>query len=163
MWQPPDPSNPAWRIVQDDDRYWDQFTARFAFNHRNRPAIREPSPSTTFDLSPIFTGLDFAAGEEEVNDAVLAAMLETFEPDQRLIALDWQHPTYLVWPHHIAPENDGWRIQPFPNGDYFIFVTEDMDQGMFGDPFEQTLCVIGEPLLRAVTLRLPRLPVKRQS
>jgi hypothetical protein len=90
-------------------------------------------------------------------------MREVFPDDERLVALDWQHPAYWFWPHR-QPSQEPWRIPPFPNGDYFVHCTEDMTQGTFGHPWEQSLCVFGEGLTAALVPRLTDwLPVKRSA
>jgi Protein of unknown function (DUF2716) len=53
---------------------------------------------------------------------------------------------------------------PFPNGDYYIFLTEDLTQGTFGHPWEQTFCVFGRDLVGALGRQLAEwLPVKRKN
>ena len=79
------------------DRLWDAFYLHFDFKPGmdSSPAIREPTPSLTFDLSPIFSaeGAAFTNAETRVNDEVLAARQSAFG-DRRLAVLDWQHPAY---------------------------------------------------------------------
>jgi len=57
-----------------------------------------------------------------------------------------------------------WPTTVFPNGDYTIFLTEDMSTGTFGHPWEQTLCVFGEPMVSALVPMLASwLPIKRSN
>ncbi|MFB4279141.1 DUF2716 domain-containing protein [Nonomuraea sp. MTCD27] len=35
----------------------------------------------------------------------------------------------------------------FPNGDYYVFLSEDRTNGTFGHPWEQTLCIFGTSLI----------------
>jgi hypothetical protein len=52
----------------------------------------------------------------------------------RLVALDWQHPAYWFWPHRQATLDEPWPVPAFPNGDYFILLTDDLSQETFGHP-----------------------------
>ncbi|WP_305788177.1 DUF2716 domain-containing protein [Symbioplanes lichenis] len=164
-------TRPAWEpIAMDaDDPYWTAFDERFAFRPgiRSWPAIDEPRPSVTIDLGPIFAGdhSQFAAGATAVDSLALAAMVRVLDPDASLVVLDWQHQTYRLRPHLLACQTDReWPTTVFPNGDYYIFLTEDMRTGTFGHPWEQTLCVFGEPLVSALVPMLTSwLPIKRSN
>ena len=160
--------NEAWRQIPDYERYWTPFDARFHFragmDPATWPAIEEPAGSVTIDLSPVFARDDrgFGADEAAFNDLVLHALTETFPSDCRLVALDWNHPAYWFWPHRQATLDEPWRVPAFPNGDYFILLTEDLSQGTFGHPWEQTLCVFGPELVGTLGPRLSDwLPIKR--
>jgi hypothetical protein len=165
-------SDGAWQ-AQDHgeyEGYWDAFDERFRFRASTRPAewpaIDEPSPSVTFDLSPIYAneGPMFASGATALDSLVLRALTWSFPQDQPFIVLDWQHTSYRFWPHRHAVQNEPWLVTPFPNGDYYAFLTEDFTVGTFGHPWEQTLCVFGAPLLESLAPTLsPWLPVKRSS
>ena len=165
-------STPAWQELARDEynRLWDNFEDRFGFNPgvapETWPAIREPTPSVTIDLSPIFAAdrPRFAAGQQAVNSLTLRALTWTFADTERFVALDWQHPGYLFSAHRHAVSGEPWRITPFPDGDYYIFLTEDFRSGIFGHPWEQTLCIFGELLIAALEPPLSAwLPVKRVS
>lgn len=160
--------NEAWEQIPDYERYWSPFDERFHFrpgmDPKTWPAIDEPPGSVTLDLSPIFArdNRGFVADEAAVNDLVLDAFTKTFPSNSRLVALDWQHPAYWFWAHRQTTLDEPWRVPPFPNGDYFILVTEDLSQGTFGHPWEQTLCVFGPDLVGALVPRLSdSLPIKR--
>ncbi len=50
----------------------------------------------------------------------------------------------------------------YPKGDYYIFLRDDLSEGTFGHPWEQTLCVFGERLLASLGRTLATwLPVIR--
>ena len=100
------------------DRLWDAFYLHFDFKPGmdSSPAIREPTPSLTFDLSPIFSaeGAAFTNAETRVNDEVLAARQSAFG-DRRLAVLDWQHPAYWFQPEGFQPaELEDWAVPVFP-------------------------------------------------
>lgn len=162
---------PAWREIPPEryEEHWARFDARFDFRAchepHGEPAINEPTPSVTFDLAPVFAGegAQFAAGNDAVNALGLLAMTRAFTASRPLLVLDWQHPCWWFWPHrHALDEDPRWPVEIFPNGDYYIFMSEDMTTGTFGHPWEQTLCVFGTPLMAAlVPLLASWLPVKR--
>lgn len=166
-------AQPAWCPIplDDDDEYWAGFYERFAFRpgmDEPEPAIDEPTPSVTFDLGPIFTARDvheFAAGMAAVNSLALLAWVRAVAPETSLVVLDWQHQTYRFWPHRLACQPDQqWQTEVFPNGDYYIFLTEDLSTGTFGHPWQRTLCVFGDPLISTLAPMLESwLPVKRDN
>ncbi|MEH0935401.1 DUF2716 domain-containing protein [Micromonospora psammae] len=55
--------------------------------------------------------------------------------DDSILCLDWQHPSYQVWPSLVGPENldppgkPGWPLSPYPDGDYCIYRAEDFQFG----------------------------------
>ncbi|MFF5226045.1 DUF2716 domain-containing protein [Dactylosporangium sp. NPDC000521] len=165
------PAQPAWEPIpmDADDIYWEPFHQRFDFRPgmRSWPAINEPVPSVTIDLAPIFAGShpEFSAGASAVGHLALVAFARVLEPGTSVVVLDWQHQTYRFWPHLFACQPDQrWPTPVVPNGDYSVFLTEDMRTGTFGHPWEQTLCVFGDRLVSALTPMLTSwLPVKRSS
>lgn len=49
-------------------------------------------------------------------------------------------------------------------GDYYAFLTPDLEEGTFGHPWEQTLCVIGRRMVDSLGRSLGTwLPVKREN
>jgi hypothetical protein len=164
--------NEAWEQIRDDyERYWGPFDARFQFrpgmDPATWPAIKEPPGSVTVDLGPIFANQGergFEADEAWLNDFIVGAFANVFPDGTRLLVLDWQHTSYWFRPHRQQVIDEPLRVEPFPNGDYHIFLTEDMSQGTFGHPWEQTLCVFGADLVPAIIPSLTEwLPVKRPS
>ena len=161
--------NDAWQQIQDYEQFWTPFDARFHFrpgvSSETWPAILEPAGSVTFDLSPVFDREGgFAADEARLTAEVLAAVVAITAPEVAWVALDWQHPSYWFWPHRQVIANEPWRVPPFPNGDYYALISQDLEQGTFGHPWEQTLCIFGGPLSEALVPSLASwLPVKRSS
>lgn len=65
-----------------------------------------------------------------------------------LFALDWQHPSYRFSPREVGGRGQpDWPLGPYPDGDYFVFLSEDFRFGSFGHPWEHSLCLFGEELL----------------
>ncbi|GHF85694.1 hypothetical protein GCM10018790_73950 [Kitasatospora xanthocidica] len=66
-------------------------------------------------------------------------------PAESLWALDWQHTCYRLRPDLRGKEQ--WPLSPYPDGDYYIYLADDLRFGTFGHPWEHTLCVFGAELL----------------
>ncbi|MEU8123603.1 DUF2716 domain-containing protein [Spirillospora sp. NPDC049024] len=157
----------AWAPLSEseEDRAWGSFLELTAFRASTRPdrwpGILEPHPSVTWDLArerPVFPGMgwwDFAVEPDDVNSLLHQAFKACVDQGEWLYVLDWQHPCYRFWPHRMTdPENDvSWAVPVFPDGDYFIFLAQDLSFGTFGHPWEAGLCVFGDRLLQAVEER----------
>lgn len=115
------------------------------------PGIAEPTPSITY-------GLTYEDGTRTepvwINRTLLAALRRVTKIDDSVLVLDWQHPTYWCRPHHVRDEeapDEMWPTEIYPDGDYNIWLAEDLRYGTFGHPWEPSLCVFGKELLAAVT------------
>lgn len=161
----------GWTQIPWGDEYealWRQFDARFGFHAGTQPTdwpgITEPAGAVTLDLRPVFESAhaEFGAGEDAVNALVRLALLRTAPPGALLTVLDWQHAAYRFAPHEAKGPTRDWPIPPFPNGDYYVFLGDDMTVGTFGHPWEQTLCVFGPDLVETlVPLLTTWLPIRR--
>ena len=130
-------SHQAWTELDGAqyDVLWDRFNHRFGFragvDPSSWPAITEPTPSLTFDLSVIPDGPRRGAAFDAINADVLRAFVWSLPDVPELIALDW-------------------------------FLSPDFNHGTFGHPWEQTLGVMGEPLIASLGRTLGTwLPVRR--
>ena len=147
---------------------WATFEAKFGFRAGVSadawPAISEPTPSLTFDLSAIPEGPPRGAAYDAINAEALRAFVWGL-PDTELIVLDWQHPAYRFSPSRQALTwRADWKVPVYPDGDYYAFLTEDFSEGTFGHPWEQTLCVIGKRLGATLGRSLETwLPVTRRN
>ncbi len=164
------PLPPGWTTLDEKLRsqYWDRFTDRFGFRpgtaEATWPAIAEPAPSVTFDLTaPAGVGGAWQSRFDAVNAEALRCFVTEFADDPIFVVLDWQHTCYrLDAAVHAATPDTEWRVPVYPNGDYHIFLREDLSEGTFGHPWEQTLCVFGERLLTSLGRTLATwLPVTR--
>lgn len=145
----------AWIELAEDeyDKVWDRFYNEFQFRPSVRadlwPGIREPSPSITYSISDRSTFVD------DLDTQALAVFRGVVEREARMYILDWQHTCFWFYPHRSGIEQ--FEISVFPDGDYHIFLAEDFSFGMFGHPWEETVCVFGERLLRAMEQHRPHL------
>lgn len=173
-WTPtgtPETTRPARVIdcVSSDDRaLWDRFDAEFDFKPSigRFPGITEAAPSATWHAHghgrPAVA--DFRG---RLDDIVRRGLITVTEPGETVVWLDWQHDGYRYDPRRTGvpgrPPTPGEGT--YPDGDYYLHLTEDLRLGTFGHPWEQTLCVFG-PLLAAVETELTGLlgePVRRRD
>lgn len=152
----------AWSEFTEDEyaNVWDRFYAEFKFrpdyNERSRPAISEPPPFVTFDLSDNMT----VEARTEIDRMFLDSFRIVTPTTWHMFWLDWQHTSYRFEPHVadcFGPM--GW----YPDGDYYIFLADDFSFGTFGHPWQESLCVFGTSLLGLVEQPLrERLTVVRE-
>ena len=155
----------AWERLSrpEHDAVWERFSRRFAFRPSVRPAdwpsIAEPSPSLTYDLSGIFGRPleQLEVLQRDLYRKMVAAFRRAVPPAGKLYALDWQHDCYAFRPHapRAADGRRAWPVPLLPDGDYCVFLADDLAFGLFGHPWERTLCVFGRELLDAVAADRP--------
>jgi hypothetical protein len=149
--------------------FMNEFADRYEFHpdvsQSGWPSIVEPTPSVTFDLSSGPSSESMSA--PRADETILAMFLTAFATHTRLIAINFNHYGYWFRPYDFAkaerPWPEAWPVHPYPNGDYSIFLTDDMCQGTFGHPWEQTLCVFGQPLIDATSAEPPAWPITRRN
>ena len=154
---------PAWEPLPDADEraVWDLFDEQFGFRPSVDPAewpgIREPTPSVTYDISAVVAGQGVAAGADP-NADLFTAFKACVPPGARLYALDWQHTCYTFNPFGRVEFSEVYEgmIPVVPNGDYSIFLADDLSFGAFGHPWEQTVCIFGQPMLSAIERDRPK-------
>ncbi|GIF47636.1 uncharacterized protein DUF2716 [Asanoa ferruginea] len=163
----------AYRELGDDRAaVWDRFYAQFDFrpSMTRFPAIKEPAPSVTWSLAALDD--DPGYGRLDHLTDVVHAGLTMASANGPILALDWQHTCYEVWPGRIGPDtvdppgSPGWPLSPYPDGDYYIYLAEDFRFGTFGHPWEHSLCVFGTELLRSTEAALHDLlgrPIRRDG
>ncbi|MFF3019415.1 DUF2716 domain-containing protein [Streptomyces sp. NPDC057939] len=133
---------------------WDRFRTDFGFrpsmNPATWPAIKEPVHSVTWSLDT----LDADPGYERLDrlvEAVQQGLTACVPPQGTLFALDWQHTSYRFLPHLVrGSEQVRWPLSPYPDGDYYVYLSDDFLTGSFGHPWEGSLCLFGQSLLDGV-------------
>jgi hypothetical protein len=141
-----------WQELQCDeyDSVWNRFYSQFDFHpdyyERTVPAIQEPTPFETFDISP-----DISESQIDALNALFAdAFLEITRAKQLIYALDWHHTSYKFDPRERSP----WSLSILPDGDYYIFIADDFSFGTFGHPWQLSICVFGRSLLDVTSSQL---------
>lgn len=146
----------AWMEL-DDIEYnfvWDKFYEQFSFtpsiNKTSWPGIAEPTPSETYSISHIFGNEKvYCDLEKDINTKMLSVFRKLIPKNDFLYALDWQHKSYTLDPHsfEIQDISEEWPVSIIPNGDYYIFLEKNFEFGVFGHPWEKTMCFFGTRLL----------------
>jgi hypothetical protein len=139
------------------DWAWCRFESKFKFQleyqRGDKAAIREPRPSITYSVSWAYEYEDdpvFETMNENLNTKALKAFRKCIPQTNWLYVLDWQHVCYRFHPHAPdAADVNSWPVSIFPEGDYHIFLSKNLKLGLFGQPWETSICVFGEALLKA--------------
>jgi hypothetical protein len=147
----------AWEELtkSEHDSIWSAFENRFQFRpsveQSNWPGIHEPEDSITYSIGHVYNESRYERLTTDLCRKVVSAFRKTIVRPARVAVLDWQHTSYWFDPHEAFQfvSEDDWPVPPLPNGDYYIFLASDLNHGFFGHPWEQTLCVFGEPMLAA--------------
>jgi hypothetical protein len=143
----------GWSELEHDDSAWKKFYEMYKFRPStladNWPGIVEPTPSRTFSMQHIY-GSEFDRLTWELSAFYPDCFAKVTPIGQTIKVLDWQHPCFTYDPHagYEFEAMEDWPIPPLPNGDYYIFLTEDLSEGFFGHPWEQTICVMGDAFVR---------------
>lgn len=152
----------AWINLTDEetDGAWNRVRLKLRFRPSVRaedwPGILEPRPYRTFSVNRFWDAPEREGLAADL-ESKAARMLQTcMAPTDRLYALDWQHSCYWLTPHLLVA-GVPWTVPAYPDGDYYMFFSEDLDIGWFGHPWEQSICVFGSRLLRALDANKPAL------
>src|SRR5690606_17536483 len=138
----------------EENYIWDRFFTQFNFipsvKKENWQGIMEPTPSVTYEISHVYKedNEQFKIINFNLMESVLKCFQNLLSKEEYLYALDWQHKCYKFYPHlPFELEFDEWIVPLIPDGDYHIFLEKDLHFGIFGHPWEQTMCVFGEELI----------------
>ena len=152
----------AWKKLssRENSEVWDRFEDEFRFRPSTKadkwPSIVEPRGSSTYSIAHVLRGGDRKRLLDVLHRAFRRALQRRFIEGSRLLALDWQHDGYWLDPHKLSDVGEPWPISLVPDGDYHIFLTEDFREGVFGHPWEETICVFGR-LVEELRDTAPRL------
>ncbi len=164
----------AWEELHsnDYDRAWALFTATFRFrpsiHATDWPGIVEPIGSVTYDISEAYNHDDpwLRPVRSEINLQFLSFFQRIVPAGGWCYAMDW-HQGWRFFPHRDFESRDlrSWGVSVLPHGDYTLFMTPDLRNGLFGHPWEGTVCVFGDALLASVKANPPSLfqKVKRRD
>ena len=127
---------------------WDKFENIYKFTPsiypEKWPGIKEPNPSITFT----WRDLDGFNEKTEVLDKILISAFTVLSSENRIkYILDWQHTCYKLIDLNSSTS---YPLGTFPDGDYHIWLSKDLNCGTFGHPWEETICIIGEELISLV-------------
>ena len=142
-------AKPGWNKLEYNERIWKKFYEIYKFHPstelRDWPSILEPIPSRTYNIGHVY-GDDYECLTRHLSEFYLKCFREVIPKNEAVIVLDWQHQCYTLDPYagFQFESIEEWPVSPLPNGDYYIFLKEDLSGGFFGHPWEQTICIMGE-------------------
>ena len=154
----------AWAELPEAARNstWDRFEARFRFRPStiDWPGILEPEDSVTYGIGHVYGDAErYGRLTLDLSHKLVLALQRCVSETGVVHVLDWQHQCYSFMPHvpFTFSEEDDWPVPVLPNGDYYIFLDPELEFGVFGHPWEQTMCVLGTKLIDALAIDPPRL------
>jgi hypothetical protein len=119
------------------------------------PSIQTDKPFRKFSIDFLWrTGYDNELCSRFINNAIKAFVSITTK-GEIIYALDWQHECFYYDPRDLTSElmlgNESSipDISFIPDGDYYIFITKDLQNVWFGHPWERSVTLIGEKLILA--------------
>ncbi len=134
---------------EEYDKVWNNFYELFDFSPSTTvfPALTTTMPQLKLDIS---RGFGPAYPLNELEQFALTLFNNITKPGDRLYALDWQHECFDFDSRQEMNRNEfeEWIIPIFPNGDYYIFMTKDFNNVWFGHPWEETITLIGENIVK---------------
>jgi hypothetical protein len=147
----------GWTLIEDEDMeiVWSKLYKDFHFKPSTKtfPSYNTPSPFIKYDISN-------CTAEELIRDfeeKSVKAFQRCTQPGELIYALDWQHDCYLVdarleFPRHVPwrVDNGDWIISIHPDGDYHFFIAKDFSWGILGHPWEKTMTIFGEKLIKCL-------------
>lgn len=164
--------NSAWKKLSDneDDKIWSAVYNRLGFKPsvyaKDFPGFKEPVPSITYSFAEIW-GDEFEALSADLHNKAHEIFRRVTPAGEFLYALDWQHQCYRHFPDQMeTSEENAWEIPALPNGDYYIFLEKSLKFGWLGHPWEQSICIFGEPMLSELKRFRPKVfrnPIRRKE
>ncbi len=143
---------------------WRQFKKKFNFRpsvyKKDWPGIEEPVPSITYDISQIIKLSDKFSLIEDLAKKMVKAFQSITDEGKWIYALDWQHASFKFNPNLSFDKQSGqgvWLIPIYPDGDYYIFLSETQKNGVFGHPWEKTMCIFGDKLVKVILKDPPKM------
>ncbi|MER2120095.1 MAG: DUF2716 domain-containing protein [Solibacillus sp.] len=143
------------------EKVWNKMfdVLKFKPSTSDFPSFEVPTPFITYDIS-VYLGDSHGLGAyEDLEEKALLVFKENTSRDDYLYALDWQHECYWINPHleFEKDEFDELKVPVFPNGDYYFYIHKDLKWGYLGQPWEKTITVFGEGLIKGFKKHQPKM------
>ena len=91
----PESKTGPWQELNQEtyDQAWDRFYKDFRFRPHSSGSrgIKEPVPSITYSIASIYCA-NHLDRENDLTTKILMALIRCTEPDEALVALEWQNP-----------------------------------------------------------------------
>jgi hypothetical protein len=156
-----------WKTLseQNSDYAWGRFYQYFNFNpginEKDWPGIHTDKPFIKFSIENLWGSSYSESINTNFIQKAIDAFVEITKDGEEIYALDWQHECFYVNPRLLTPglmadnESSIPVISFIPNGDYYIFMTEDFENVWFGHPWEKTITIVGNELINAFNKNKP--------
>ncbi len=153
----------GWSQITDEEneQLWETFTTRFSFRRsmspEGWPAIKEPSPSMTWSVQAIRKTYEsdselFNCIEHRSREQLLLALDRLGAGVGRMYALHLNHAGYSFEPTTVARRGLClWPVPIIPVHNYSLFIDPTFLVGILGHPWEASICVFGELLIKELT------------
>lgn len=168
-------TNEAWIELSEseENKLWDKIFTDFGFNPSvhpdNFPGFSEPAPSTTYSITNIYDNpQNFSRLNRNLHESFLRIFKKTVPLGGFLYVLDWQHQCYKFFPNNLTNSfiAEDWTVPILPDGDYYLFLSNNLKYGTLGHPWEETICVFGEKLTYEIKHERPEIfrnPVRKRE
>lgn len=142
------------------DIIWDRFYKDLSFKpsmlEADWPSIKADKSNIKIDIADLWGSTYNETKWTSLITKGINSFISITNPEEEIIVLDWQHTCFKVNPRQLTVEtmlpNDQNSIMVpsfVPDGDYYIFLTKDFENIWFGHPWENTVTLIGDKLIKA--------------
>jgi hypothetical protein len=149
----------GWTPIPDaeNEELWANFAYRFSFSMNlsgsQRPAIEEPTPFVTWSVSGMrdlyaTDSEQFRSIEWRSRERMLQALVGLKDSFYHMIVLDLNHTGYYFDPNRVIHRGvNKWPVPFIPIHNYSLFTDKTFSFGLFGNPWEGSICVFGTALV----------------
>ena len=161
-----------WEVLSDNEEeyIWKFILENYKFNpkynskDKSAPFLILPEPYAVYEMH-LFTSYlkDTSINIDEeyynnFNELITNIFIKCMGKDEYIFALDWQHTCFKYNPNSSEKmskvlELDGFNIyfpEFYPDGDYYIFISNNFSWGYFTHPWTQELWVFGNELINEI-------------
>lgn len=130
------------------DRIYSEYSFKPSFNTKNKNWLQPKVNYKRFILGNVWN-----ENQHSLVNEILCKSVGT-----QMLALDWQHDCFIFNPDENIPIGYSFYDKSrncnvcfpeyYPDGDYYFFIAENWSAGIFGNPWQKELIVIGEELIK---------------
>lgn len=152
----------SWKLISQSDynEIWNRFNKEYSFrpgvNPKDWPSIHSEREQLKLDITELWQPVYDVQKWEQLTRAGINAFATIVSGDEEIIVLDWQHDCYYVRPSEMSVgsmlnmlESQNPKPSFIPDGDYYIFLTKDFENVWFGHPWEKSITIVGDRLIKA--------------
>lgn len=147
---------------KEEDDAWFNLPVQFPRPLHGKMELASYLASIKLDVKNYYTSNDPIFYNTTLENFAIKVFQDITQIDEEMYALDWQHQGYAFNPRKTMDKQEHWNewiVPIFPNGDYYIFTTKDMQNVWFGHPWQETITLFGEKIINAATMHFSDLEV----